>query len=980
MSVGLPGPGVRPIVGRTAEIRTLHAALRGVREGGTSVISVTGEPGIGKTRLLREASVQAAALGLQVLEGQGTDLEREIPYAMVIDALDQPFGALRRTELRLLCAEELAELGWLLPSLSALASPLSTPLQIERHRCHRAVRRVLHQLAAWRPVLLVLDDVHCADHASLEVIAHLLRHPVPRLALLLANRSRQLPDTHASVLAHAACNGTLTALELGPLSLDETAELLPCHALDRIELAQLHRSCGGNPFYLQELARAHSGFSGSVGGTMDTLDSSGVPSAIQAALEQEVQPLSLSARSLLQSAAVIGRIFDIELAIEIAESTEADARCATDELVRSGLIHQTGAPGRLAFRHPIVHLAIYQRSGYAWRRRAHQRAAAALDRRGAAVSVRAHHLEHCGEVGDEQAIDLLTEAGMAAAPRAPHTAVRWFRAALRLLPDDAPARRRLSLSVALADALSATGHLGECSAVLRQALDLIPSNEAEDRVPIMARIAVTEQRLGNAAEGLRLLTTAASLSAPGSPEAAGLRLQLAESHLMMRDWHEAARLTAEVQQSTTAREDRRLYLIATAASAFMGALHGGQSLGDSRRSLDEAASALDALTDTEIVPALLDGLTHVAYAEILTERWGNAVAHSDRGIRLCHETGHGRHLVELQNLRALGLLLQGHLDIGLSAAATAAKTALLLDNAPLMALTEATRCWLLTLMGRTTEALQSGALSMRFNVQMPTTFYAWHAPLVYGSALIEAGRYRRGRQEIIKIAGEVPGEVYPTLITHFYRFLVDAELALGRVDAAEKTTRRVETIVATMPTMHMRLGDARYCRAHVQLTRKEVRAAADNAEQAAAEYSASGTPLDAARARLLFGHVLADLHDVAAAKTEFDAALAVFELCGAERLAERARLALHRVGERKTPGPRSRSRATTVRLGDLTERQSEIVDRVVLGRTNRQISQELYVSEKTVEAHLTRLYTKLGVSSRTELAALAASDRIQPRR
>lgn len=974
-----PGRGVGPLVGRVAEMRTLHAALGAVREGATAAISVTGEPGIGKTRLLREAALQAEALGLQVLDGRGTELEREIPYAVVIDALDQPLGELRRTELRFLGAEELAELGRLLPSLSALASPLATPLQIERHRCHRAVRMVLHQLAARRPVLLVLDDVHWADHASLEVIAHLVRHRVPRLALLLAHRSRQLPGTHASVLARATYDGNLTGLELGPLSLDETADLLPGDHLDRVELADLHRDCGGNPFYLQELARARVRSGGFAFGAVDALDSSGVPAAIQVALEQEVHALSPQARLLLQSAAVTGGLFDLELAIEVAELAEPESRCAADELVRAGLVNETEAPGRLVFRHPIVRLAIYQRTGYGWRRRAHRRAAAALARRGAALSVRAHHLEFCGRVGDEQTIDLLTEAGVTAAPRAPVAAARWFRAALRLLPDDAPAQRRLSLSMALADALSVTGRLGECSAVLRQALELIPSDEAGDRVRVMARIALTEQGLGNAAEGRRLLTAALSLSTQGSLEAAGLQLELAKNHLMMHDWQEAVRVTGEVRKSGTARDDRRLYLVATAASAYMGTLHCGQSLVDGRRYLDEAASALDALTDTEVAPALLDGLTNVVYAEMSMERWGNAVAHSDRGIRLCRDTGHGRHLVELQHLRALGLLLQGRLDIGLSAAAIAAETALLLDNSPMMAMTEATRCWILTLMGRTTDALASGALSMRVNAQMPNALYAWHAPLVYGSALIEAGHYRRGRQELIKIAGGDVLAIYPTLMPHFYRFLVDAELALGRVDAAERTTRQVEAIVDAMPAMHMRLGDTRYCRAHVQLTREEVRAAAGSAEQAVAEYTASGTPLDAARARLLFGHALVDLGDVTAAKTEFDTALVVFELCGAERLAERARLALHRVGERQTSGPRSRSRATTVRLGGLTERQSEIVNRVVLGRTNRQISQELYLSEKTVEAHLTRLYTKLGVSSRAELAALAASDRIRPR-
>ncbi|WP_280277705.1 helix-turn-helix transcriptional regulator [Nocardia wallacei] len=970
-----PGRGVRPLVGREAPLRVLESGLMTVRTGASTAISVVGEPGIGKTRLLREVVSRAEILGFRVLGARGTELEHEIPFGVVIDALDQPVGALRPDEVRDLDADALAELARLLPALARWASPLATPLQIERHRCHRALRIALRQLTSRQPVLLVLDDVHWADHASVEFIAYLLRHRVPRLALLLAHRARQLPDAYASVLAPAVYDGTLTPLELGPLTVAEAAELLPEYPLTCTELAELHAECGGNPFYLLELARARLRSGASAPPGMLTPDESGVPPAIAAALEQEVRALTPPARLLLQAAAVTGGVFDMELALAVSDLTEDESRGAVDELVRSGIVQETRAPGRLGFRHPIVRLAIYQRAGYGWRRRAHRRAAAALARRGAALPVRAHHIEYCAEVGDEQAIELLTEAGVSAAPRAPAAAARWFRAALRLLPDAAAAQRRLSLSMALADALSVTGHLGECSAVLREALALLPAGELTDRVAVMARIALTEQRLGNAAEGRRLLTAALSLTTPGSLEAAGLRLELAKNHLMMRDWQEAAAVTKAVQRSAGVRGDRRLYLVATAASAYMSSMHLGQSLVDGLTYLDEAASALDGLTDTEVAPALLDGLTDVAYTEVALERWENAVTHSERGIRLCRDTGHGRHLVELQHLQALGLMMQGRLESGLSAAATAVETALLLDNSPIVALTEATRCWLLMLLGRTTDALASGALAMRVNARMPSAMNAWHAPLVYGCALVEAGRHRQGRQELVRVAGgELHDAMFPTTMPHFYRFLVDAELALGLVEAAERTTRHVEEIVAAMPAMHMRRGDARYCRARVQSVREETRAAAASAEQAVLAYDAARTPVDAARSRVLFGHVLADLDDFASARREFDSALAAAELCGAGRVVERARAGLRRIGERHS----DRSGGAVTRLGGLTERQSEIVNRVVLGRTNRQISQELYVSEKTVEAHLTRLYTKFGISSRAELAALAASERIRP--
>lgn len=965
-----PGRDGQSLVGRTAELQAIQAALLATRQGADGAILVTGEPGIGKTRLLREAADRAAALGFQIMQGGGTELEHAIPYAAVIDALDEPLSALRRADLTALGRDSLAELGRLLPSLAAWATPLATTLQIERHRCHHAIRSVLHRLAARRPVLLVLDDVQWADHASVEVVVHLLRHRSPRLMLLLAQRRPSLPDIASAALYRAAYDRTLTVLELEALSLGETAELVHDEALDAGELTQLHTQCGGNPFYLQELARVWRRSATAVTGEAGAGPAE-IPAAIRAALAQEVRALSPDARRLLHAAAVAGSSVEWDLAVEISELTTVQARRATNEVVDTGIVHGSATPGRLVFRHPIVRLAVYEAAGYGWRTRAHRRAATALARRGAGLSIRAHHWEFCGTVGDEQVITLLTEAGVAAAPRAPVAAARWFRAALRLLSDDAPAGHRLSLSLSLADALNATGRLGECSEVLRHALDLIPAEAVTDRAGVLTRIALTEQGLGNAAEGGRLLTAALALTPPGGLAAGALRLELAKNHLMMRHWDEAARVAREVRHSAQNCADRRLYLAATAAGAYMGTLQYGDSLVHASALLDESTSALDALTDTEVAPDLLDGLTHVVYAEVSLERFASAAAHAARGIRLSRDTGHGRHLVELQHLHALAFLMQGRLEAGLATAASAVESALLLGNSPMVALTEATRCWLLMLLGRASDSLASGALAVRVNAQAPNALFAWHAPLVHGAALIEAGRYRHGRRELLAVAGgheQLP--MFPTTMPYFYRFLVDGELALGRVEAAEQTTRQVESIAEAMPMLSMRSGDAKYCRARVQLTCGDS-AARVTAEQSVAAYQAAGTLVEVARARLLLGHTLAG-DDAPAAERAFDSALSTAELCGAARLAEQARLGLHRVGGRRSSRRSDRPRATTDRFGDLTERQSEIVARVVLGRTNRQISEELHVSEKTVEAHLTRLYTRLGVSSRTELAAVAS--------
>ncbi|MEU7628751.1 AAA family ATPase [Nocardia sp. NPDC049220] len=970
-----PGSFIRPLVGRLEEMRTLNDALDVAQQGGTAVVAVTGEPGIGKTRLVQETSREAITRGFQVLDGRGTELEHEVPYAVLIDALDEPLGLLSRMERTALDAETLSELGGVLPSSHRHAAGLAPPVRVERHRFHRSVRVALRKLAARRPLLLVLDDVHWADHASFEVIAHLLRNPVQRCALVLAHRSGQLPSVDATALFRAAYENIVTQLELGPLSLRETVELLTGHG-DEAELADLHRECGGNPFYLQELSRVrrhgdHGPGSLESGGT----STSRVPAIIQAALEQEIRALSASARTLLQAAAVVGEPFDLDLAAEIADLDEVDVGRATHELMETGLAHESGVPGRLGFRHPLIRRAVYERIGYGWRKQAHQRAAEALADRSSTLALRAHHLEHCGTVGDAAAIAVLTDAGAAVAPRAPVAAARWFRAALRLLPDSAQTEQRMALMLALAEALRASGRLRESREVLGDALTLVSPAAPEDRARMMAMLAVTEQGLGNAAEGRRLLTSSLALTPPDTVEAAALELELIKNHVMVLDWASAVSVASEIRQSARALDDPRLYFLATAAAAFVGISQSGDMLLRGQFDLDEAVKTLDSLDDRDVAPALLDGLTDVAMAETNLERWEDAVEHADRGILLCRTSGHGRHLVELAHLKAVSLLVQGRLEQALAAAEDAVETALLLDNPPMVAMTEATRAWALSLLGRTSQALTAAADSVRVGAQAPTGMSSWLAPVVYGGVLIEAGHYQRGRQQIVQLggyAGDYLTMLDMTSMPHFFRPLVDAELALGRIDAAETLARRIEAIAAAAPMMHMRIGDAQYARARVLLARKDADAAVRSAEQSVAEYRISGTVVEAARARLVLGHALADLGVETAARHEFASALSTFESRGAEQLAERARLALHRVGERQTSGRRRRSRATAVGFSGLTERQIEIISRVVLGMTNRQISNELYLSEKTIEAHLNRLFTKLGVSSRTELAALAA--------
>ena len=164
-----------------------------------------------------------------------------------------------------------------------------------------------------------------------------------------------------------------------------------------------------------------------------------------------------------------------------------------------------------------------------WRLAAHARAAAELATRGAAAGERAHHVELSAEQGNEAAVELLLEAGAAAAPRAPAVAARWFQATLRLLRA-ADADRQVSVRVALASALRAVGELDQCRSTLLEAIDLLPEGASERRVELTALCAATEHWLGRHEDAhQRLIHAWEDLPDRSTAAAAVLQIELANA-------------------------------------------------------------------------------------------------------------------------------------------------------------------------------------------------------------------------------------------------------------------------------------------------------------------------------------------------------------------------------------------------------------------------------------------------------------------
>src|SRR4051812_17764544 len=213
------------LVGRAVELTLFDRLIDGLdgdRGDRPAAIELVGEPGIGKTRLLSELAARADARGHLVLSGSASELERDLPFWVFVDAIDEYLRGLEPWLLEELADDVRAELATVFPSLSSLATGREVAPQHERYRSHRAVRSLLDLLARSRPLVLMLDDLHWCDQASVELLGALLHRP-PATAVLvaLAARPHHVGERLAARLEREHRAGRLTRVELGALTSGE---------------------------------------------------------------------------------------------------------------------------------------------------------------------------------------------------------------------------------------------------------------------------------------------------------------------------------------------------------------------------------------------------------------------------------------------------------------------------------------------------------------------------------------------------------------------------------------------------------------------------------------------------------------------------------------------------------------------------------------------------------------------------------------
>ena len=950
------------LVGREQELTLFEQALARLAHGSSQVIEVTGDPGIGKTRLLAELGRLAAGHGFPVLHGQAQQGGERIPFYALVDALDDHVAGLSH-------GGDLDVLGAVFPSLSSSGRDGETT-GLERYRVFRAVRTLLESLAS--PGLAVLlDDLQWADEDTAGLLAQLLRHPPRRPVLLaFAYRWRQAPARLRAAATAARADRPPLCLRLGPLSAAEAEAMLAGQGSPAWR-RDLYLATGGNPFYLDALARSgwqpqprdadgDPAYSG--------LASEKLPSAVTAALLAETGALSRDGQLAARSAAVIGDPFCVLSVGEVSGLNQERAAASVAELAAADLIRPIGSTRLFSFRHALVRSVTYENANPAWRVGAHGRAAAALRDCGAPLTAQAHHIERAAEFGDLAAVGLLAEAASTVQAQAPATAAEWLRAALRLFPESAGPQQRATLLFRLAFALGASGHPGESRDTLRAALRRTGARRHDKRIEAVAFCAHMERQLGRYAEGQSLLLAElAALPEQATVLAAALKFQLGCTELAHGD-HAASRrwaldaLVAIGQADAAGLQAAVLALLAT-TDATCG------DIPNAVAHLIGAAALLDGMLDGEL-ERRLDAAAWVGWSELLLERPVPALRHLDRGLALVHDNDQVLAVVPLLIGRVLALRATGRLAEACTAADEAVEAATLSGSGEQQAAAQALRASLAAWTGDLEAARTAAAAAAE---RLPGLSPGWLAALATRT-LADARLAMDDAEGCLALAASGTGAGRPEVAdwarAGWYELLTRAELAAGRPQAAARWAEAAADSgrCANLPG---RRGLALLARAE-GLASTDPRAAHDLAVAACDALSAGDMTLDAARATLAVAAALAACGEPDRACAEAKAAQSAFQACGARALARSAAGLRRRIA---ASGPRSRGtggRGATAGPGTratLTRREQQVASLVSDGLTNRAIAERLHVTDKTIEMHLANIFAKLGGSTRTQAAA-----------
>ncbi len=489
-----------PLIGRVKELTAIERWLALVDrddtdEGrGERVLMLSGDPGIGKTRLLAETARRAHDAGTLVLAGRAPE-ETLVPFQPFLEALGHYVAEAPLEELRATAREHGAELARLLPELRRRVPELppidAGESDTERYRLFEAVAGLLGELSAGSPVLVILDDLHWADRPSLLLLRHLSRAAqTAQLSVLGAYRATERwHEGFEAALAGLRRDRLMRQMDIVGLSEHDAIELVGSR-IGRVGpgergpslgfLQALYAETEGNPFFLEEIVRhlTDSGVEFHQAAARD-LQRFGLPDDVKEVISRRLAQFREAAVEWLRVAAVMGRDFDAVLLERILGCGEDRFLASLEEVLGAGLVAESPLePGRYGFSHALIRETLYESMSGTRRARLHRRVGVALEEAGAErhLSALAHHFTRAAEPQDaERAIRYARLAGEQATVMLAHeeAADHYARALEVLTRLDPDAReRRLGLLLALGEAQVRSGERPRAWPVFREAAAL----------------------------------------------------------------------------------------------------------------------------------------------------------------------------------------------------------------------------------------------------------------------------------------------------------------------------------------------------------------------------------------------------------------------------------------------------------------------------------------------------------------------------
>jgi DNA-binding NarL/FixJ family response regulator len=919
------------LLGRDHEQAALRRLLDRA-ENGPAGLLLNGKAGLGKTMLWHYGIALASERGFRVLSCEATPTETPLAFNALGDLLDEvPLSSHKRLPP---------------PQRKALGTSLlliePSDGKADQRAVSVAVLTLIRSLAAKTPILIAIDDVQWLDASSARVLTFVLRrlHEGP-IALLMTHRSDAAGDEKLPLELDSSdrLGGATESLTLGPLSLGAIRRLLTQRTGQRVPravLTQLYRATGGNPLYALELVRF--GFEGLSAAPVQPIS---VPEPLRALVAEHLVSLPEATQETLLIASA--------LAEPTVELVQAAGGGSLNEAIENGTVELDGE--RIRFTHSLLASVIYAEALPERRRALHRRLATIA----LGVEERAWHLALGNNTPNAEAATELDAAAVHAASReAPEAAAGLYEHAARLTPpdqlDEIYRRRHEAASHHFA-----AGDIASARAIAEETLSELESGPwRADMLVLLANIVEDEQ------EAIDLCRQAVKEAGKDENRLTRAYIALAIACSILGDFSGQVDAQHEALKHAKRGSDKRLLVEALQGVGIVTVWSGSaidEKLMQQAITIDREEATLPAfrgpsfwygmqlywLDELErarpILSAELERSRHegeligslqilfpLIEVEVRSGNWDLAEQMADKGLEQALDIGY-EYTIRTLGFQQLQLaVLRGEAE----------------ESRPALA-----------------EQMAEAARAKAHWQELELTSLAGFLELSLGDAR-EAWRWL---EPALGLQDKLGRDISITMPLFTIRpNAIETLLALDELDRAERLLESFEQHVAATKRPNGIVSSAR-CRALVDASRGDLDSAAAAIERAIAGHEVLHDPFERGRTMLVAGTIRQRARQRRAAREALEQAAEIFDLLGARLWSEKAREALERAG-----GGRS---------GDLglTPTEQRIAELVAKGRSNKEVAAALFVSVRTVEATLSKIYRKLELESRAELAArLSASE------